>query len=121
MKKGILFCLVLAVTALMNAQSITLPGIGSNEVSVSNSLLNTSTQLTFGNPEYNVVNFTIAFPVTGNPGYSATAAGSHLTNDMVSSLAQRVPGSNINLQISLQAPGSGVAPWNKSYVLSIAD
>jgi hypothetical protein len=121
MKKGILFCLILAATTLINAQSITLPGLGSNEVSVSGSLLNTATQLTFGNPEYNVVSFIVTFPVTGNPDYTATATGSHFTNEMITNMAQRVPGSNINLQISLQAPGSGVAPWNKSYIVSVAD
>ncbi len=121
MKKGILFCLLIASATLINAQSIVLPGIGSNQVTVTNATLNVATQLSFGNPEYNVVSLTVAFPVTGNPEYSATAAGSHFTSEMITNMAQRIPGSNINLQISLQAPGSGVAPWNKSYVLTVAD
>ncbi len=67
MKKRILLCLLLAATTLIKAQSIILPGIGSNELSVSASMLNTATQLNFGNPEYNVVNIKVSFPVTGNP------------------------------------------------------
>jgi hypothetical protein len=121
MKKILLSCLIVAAAALTQAQTLQLPGTGSNQVNIHAAQLNTATQLGFGNPEYAVVGFTVNFPTNSNPDYSATSTNDHFTTEMLTNWQQRTPGSNLNLLVTLQAPGTGHQPWNKSYVITVGD
>lgn len=114
--------LLLAITAasftILRAQILQLPGIGSNNVTVSAAQLNANTLLTFSNPEYNVQGFTVKFAATNNPAYSANSANNQFTTDMLTNIPLLVTGSNIELNVTLKAPGEH-APWEKTYYLLV--
>jgi hypothetical protein len=121
MKKLLLIMALLAIGAFIQAQTIQLPGVGSTNITIESSQINSGAQLTFGNPEYNVTGFTMKFPTNANPAYAATSNNNHFTNDMLTNFAQMVPGSLITLEITLQAPGEGHSPWNKSYSVQLTN
>jgi hypothetical protein len=120
MKKILLICMVFATGTILKAQTIQLPGTGSTNITVPGSQINASSQLKFSNTEYHVVGFTLKFPTNSNPVYVATSSDDHFTDDMLSNIPQLVSGSDINLQVTLQAPGEGHESWQKSYVVQLA-
>lgn len=121
MKKLLLMLAVFATGAWLQAQSIQLPGMGSSNITIESSQINAGSQLTFGNPEYNVTGFTIKFPTNSNPGYAATSTDNHFTSDMLSNISQIVPGSSISLEITLRAPGDGHPSWQKTYSVNLVN
>jgi len=121
MKKLLLILAVLASGVWVQAQSIQLPGMGSTNISIESSQINAASQLTFGNPEYNVTGFTMKFPTNSNPGYTATSTDNHFTSDMLNNIAQIVPGSPISLEITLRAPGEGHLSWQKTYSVNLVN
>lgn len=119
MKKILLIASFWVLSVALHAQSIQLPGTGSNQVSVASSLISPSAHFVFGNPEYQVVGFTIGFLTNTNINYSASSTNDHFTEDMITHLSQVAAGSDINLQITLKAPGEGHEAWFKNYILHI--
>lgn len=121
MRKLLLILAVFATGAWLQAQTIQLPGMGSNNITLHNTQINSASQLAFGNPEYNVTGFTMKFPTNSNPGYAATSTNDHFTPDMLTNIAQIVPGSSISLEITLLAPGEGHTAWQKTYSIQLVD
>jgi hypothetical protein len=119
MKRLLLMLAVLATGAWLQAQSIQLPGMGSTNITIESSQISSGSQLTFGNPEYNITGFTMKFPTNSNPDYVATSTNNHFTSDMLTNISQIVPGSSISLEITLQAPGEGHTAWQKTYSVQL--
>ena len=119
MKNVLLICMVLASGALLRAQTVQLPGTGSNEINVQATQVNASTQLHFSNPEYSIIGFTVKFATTTNPMYTASSATDHFTEDMLVNIPQLATGSHIDLQVTLKATGDGHNSWQKSYVVHV--
>lgn len=119
MKKALLLTAFIATATWLQAQTIQLPGMGSSNITLDQSAINSGSQLTFGNPEYNVTGFTVKFATNSNPNYSATATDNHFTSEMLTNISQMIPGSLINLEITLIAPGEGHTPWQKSYSVQL--
>jgi len=121
MKRLLLIFAVLATGAWLQAQTIQLPGMGSTNITIDNSEITATSQLSFGNPEYNVTGFTMKFPTNSNPNYSAISNNNHFTSDMLTNISQRVPGSSISLEITLLAPGEGHTAWQKTYSIQLSN
>ncbi len=119
MKKAILSLLFLSLILTVKAQTIQLPGVGSNQINVASADVNSTAHFTFGNPEYNVTGFTISFPTSSDPHYTATSSNNQFTGDMLAHFSELVSGSHIDLQVILQAPGEGHLPWTKNYILQM--
>lgn len=121
MKKLILLSFVLVAGAFLYSQTIQLPGIGSTAITVSSSQINAASQLTFGNPEYNIIAFQVSFATNSNPTYSANSADNHFTSDMLANIPQMVNGTGMQLQVTLKAPQPESASWQKSYTVQLTD
>lgn len=117
---GLLFT-ILFCSLFIHSQTISLPGIGSTNITVSAGLINSNTELHFGNTEYNVIGFELSFPTNSNPTFMAVSSNNHFTNEMITEFANRVPGSNLNLKAILKSSPVESASWQKNYVVSIAD
>lgn len=117
----LLIGLIFAAGIMLQAQSIQLPGVGSTQLTWANSQVNASTQLAFGNPEYQVTGFTLSFPTNTNPMYTATSANNQFTADMLTNLTQLTTGSNVNLTVTLKAPGEGHEGWQKHYTVQLTN
>lgn len=113
--------MVFAAGTIIQAQTIQLPGAGSNQITITNSQITAASQLTFGNPEYNVTGFTVKFATISNPTYSATSPDNHFTSEMLANIPQILPGGSIDLQITLLAPGEGHQSWQKTYMVQLTN
>lgn len=118
MKKMLLITITVASFTILRAQTLQLPGIGSNNVTVSAAQINSNTLLSFLNPEYNVEGFTVKFAAINNPAYSANSTNNQFTSDMLTNIPLLVAGSNIELNVTLKEPGEH-APWQKTYYLLV--
>jgi len=119
MKKVLLILFFLTLTVFLPAQTIQLPGIGSNVVSVNSSNISATTQLVFGNPEYQVIGFSVSFLTNTNANYTSASPNNYFTADMLNYIPQLATGNDISLQVTLQAPGEGHEPWVKNYTIQI--
>ena len=118
MKTILLTLLLTSATTLLQSQTIELPGMGTNNISVSQSLINSNTQLTFGNAEYSIISFKVKFATTNNPEYSATSPSNHFTSDMISNIHHLLPGNDMELVVTLKSL-EGESVWDKSYVVHV--
>ncbi len=119
MKTLLLSIVLLAGSLFIHSQTIELPGIGSTNVSIAASQVNTNSKLTFGNPEYKVIGFSLTFPTNNNPSYNAVSINNQFTGDMVTNFQQRLAGADLQLQITLKSSAADAQSWNKSYVVQI--
>lgn len=121
MKALVLSLAVLICSLFIHSQTISLPGLGSTNISVSSALLNSSTELHFGNAEYNVIGFELSFPTQSNPTFMAVSTNNHFTTEMITEFANRVPGSSLQLKATLKSNPAESVSWQKIYTVSIAD
>jgi hypothetical protein len=121
MKRMLLIGLIFAAGIMLHAQSIQLPGVGSNQLTWANNQVNASTQLAFGNPEYQVTGFTLSFPTNTNPMFTGVSTTNHFTADMLTHLTELTAGSNIDLTVTLKAPGEGHESWQKHYTVQLTN